>query len=385
MNTYTWVVNLSLVLAIVLYMSVFFVLKKEIPHPIVLKISKTEIRLDQKKQDPNLEYIFKSPLFGFFENITKTQKKELELPVYIPKNFVSFPNMPSEPSELTEDDIPIPEIPILPPLQVTLKGLIISSNPLHNRAFIENIRTREEKLYKISDIIDDSQIVSINRTNIIFIRSNGQQETIEISNSFLNEKKEDSLQLKNIIIKLSNNSFEINTALFGKKYPTIGHFLDDLDIITYLENNIPIGCIIGFINEGNIAYELGFRTDDIILSVNGIPVGSAENRISIYESILLDKNLNTIVVTVKRKENILTFNYSLNRIPLENDLSMEEKGILESHAERIYYHSPEYKKNRIASTSQSNFTQEQLKTQSKIDNLNQQISKTGGKEYAIYR
>jgi len=92
----------------------------------------------------------------------------------------------------------------LPPLQLNLHGTIINSNPKQNKAFIENAKNKEEKSYNLGEIIDDAQIIFIGKNKVIFIRSNGQQETLYSNKNSENEEDISSKIPWNKIIKKEN-------------------------------------------------------------------------------------------------------------------------------------------------------------------------------------
>ncbi|HVX00985.1 MAG TPA: type II secretion system protein N, partial [Candidatus Babeliaceae bacterium] len=98
-------------------------------------------------------------------------------------------------SDLTPQEIPFPTPPllapvqqptpanpqILPPLGVTLKGILFSNNEKDTLAVISDNKTKQESLYKVGDLVEDAEIIRIAKNQVIFIRTNGQQEVIFIT------------------------------------------------------------------------------------------------------------------------------------------------------------------------------------------------------------
>ena len=77
--------------------------------------------------------------------------------------------------------LPIPQparIDFLPPLAITLKGIIFANYDRENRAIIANNKTKQEALYKIGDKIEDADIIHISQKTRFLLRSNGQERLL---------------------------------------------------------------------------------------------------------------------------------------------------------------------------------------------------------------
>lgn len=223
--------------------------------------------------------------------------------VYQPTTLVNEIFAPMVPEKIQIMDLPLYEQEVLPPLQIILRGTIISDYPLHNKVFIENLRTKEEKDYIIGDIVEDAQIVFIGKSQVNLIRSNGQEEIIYLNKSLKIEEEAINKLSWNQVCFIKNDMRLINTHFFVLKIKSLAMFIDILGLITYFEENVPKGCIITEAHQDSLAYALGFLNKDIILSINDIPLNTVESRVKAYEFIMNNKKNKDLVIKVKLLRN----------------------------------------------------------------------------------
>ena len=164
----------------------------------------------------------------------------------------------------------------------------------------ESIKTKEERSARLGDIVEDAQVVFIGKNKAVFIRANGQEETLYINSASAEEEKLLSLQTpwNKIIYKDNDEIYKINLSLLSKRTPSISHFLEELDIVTAFQGVIPIGCQIGTVPKESLAFSLGLETHDIIKKINNISVATPEERINIYEEIIDQENLEEKIIFV---------------------------------------------------------------------------------------
>lgn len=330
-----WFLNLILVglnLILITFISltnnkitIDFLFQKSEIHKIILP----------KSEIPSLNNITNRDIF----NTKMPASKETKIFIFQPKNLVEIVYPPRAPEPLPIQNTLYANKETLPPLQIILHGTIISDNPLDNKVFIEHIRTKEEKDYIIGDIIEDAQIVYINKHKVILIRSNGQEETIYLNKLLKIEEEAIANTQWNKIIQLGDNNIRsINLDLFNYKIKSFSSFIEQLNVITIFENNIPIGCLMQNTQEGSLAHALGFEENDIILSINDILVNEANTRINIYELILDNKNNQNFLISVNIKRNGLLFTLQFQLKKNEKKSNPKTMGILkisELHKESI--------------------------------------------------
>jgi type II secretory pathway component PulC len=307
-----WFLNLILVTLNMILIVFLGITNDKIKIDFSLKNIQFEKIILTKSDIPTLNEITDRDIF----NTIMPTSNETKIFVFEPRNLVNILYPPSEPEIIPIQNNIIIEKEILPPLQIVLHGTIISDNPLTNKAFIENVRTKEEKDYIIGDIIEDAQLVYINKHKVSLIRSNGQEENIYI-NKILKIEEEAILNTPwNKVIRLDNNNVKIiNLDLFNYKIKSLNSFIDELNIITIFDKNIALGCLIQNAEEGSLGNALGFEKNDIILSINNILVNETQLRLEIYDLIIKNKNDDNffISVNIKRNDQVINFLFKLEK------------------------------------------------------------------------
>jgi len=277
-----WLVNFFLFITLG-FSSLFLIFTK--PKKLNFSLLKKN-EFDENKEIineiPEIQKIIDKDIFNAQPYIPEEENIPKFEPFYL-INIYSIPNMPSE--------IPLRFVDnkardFLPPLQLNLHGTIINSNPKQNKAFIENAKNKEEKSYNLGEIIDDAQIIFIGKNKVIFIRSNGQQETLYSNKNSENEEDISSKIPWNKIIKKENNQIKIDATLLSKRIKTLGNFLDELDLITFFENGLPKGCQIGYDKKDSLVNELDLKNGDIIISIDGILTAYGDSRVEIYKKLI---------------------------------------------------------------------------------------------------
>ena len=244
---YLWFVNSIMLFIGVCSITFFFLFPpKTIVYKTIRANNVTEMKLPEVTKDLDTQSILSRDIFNALPVIPKAQA----MPHVTPQPALQLlPNV-RPPESIPVEDFEVEEEYLLPPLQISVKGTIITSNPRNNRVFLENNRTKEEKMYAIGDIVEDAQVVFIGKTKTSFVRSNGQQETIYLTPTAA--KNDDSGYMYSwdkIITQFEDESGEsikkIDLRLLEKKTKSAAEFIDILDLVTYFKNNIPIGCLIG--------------------------------------------------------------------------------------------------------------------------------------------
>ncbi len=301
-----WFLNLILIGLNLILITFINVINKKID--IDSSLQKTNIEKNVPNINPsNMNPIPNQDIFNRDIFNTTTQKQtESNIFIFQPKNLVDIILPPTKPQPIPTQTSIFKEKDLLPPLQIILRGTIISDKPLNNKAFIENVRTKEEKDYIVGDIVEDAQIVHINKYKATFIRSNGQEEIIYLNKLLKIEDESISNTSWDEVIKVNTENIKvINLDLFYYKIKTLSAFIDQLNLITLFEKNIPIGCLVQYSGKDSLANALGLEENDIIISINDILVNDTQMRMQIYELILNNKNDQNFLISVKIKRNDL--------------------------------------------------------------------------------
>lgn len=252
----------------------------------------------------NLAVIYENDLFNTYIKVVQ--------PVEEPKVVMPVPTPPAP------KPLPLPEIPktqFLPPLDVTLKGIIFVNNDRENRAIIANNKTKQEVLYRVGDRVEDADVIYIGKRKIIVLRANGQQETLFLTGD---DAQADPLYKRdaawNLVIKqVAETVFMVDPKALGKRIHNLAQLIDMLDLTTVFEKGRSIGCRIGRMGQQSIGPALGLRYGDVIISINGIATTTTKDRVAIYNQIKEMQLGDQILVKLLREPQEYEYTYVLKK------------------------------------------------------------------------
>ncbi len=235
-----------------------------------------------------------------------------------PSTGLEIATPPTPPTPKPFVSLTPPAVSFLEPLKITITGIITSTEETDNQVIIADA-AKEEKLYKVGDKIADAHILRIFRNKVIFIRSNGQQETL-----FMNEaeaKKEiETLQITNwdmVVQQRAYNTYAIDTRAFGSQVKNLASFIEMLDVTTVFRNGQSVGCRIGKLEKNSLGSALGFQTGDIVIAINDIEPTTTVARVEIYAAIQSLKDNAAIAVDLLRKQKKMQLMYTIQPLRIE--------------------------------------------------------------------
>lgn len=253
----------------------------------------------------DLSKIYSNDLFNtYIQPLPPPKEPDYTQPIPQPP-IPKFPTMPAT-----------PPIKFLEPLKINLRGIIVATDERMNIAVIEDAKAGTAKNYKIGDILEDAQLIRILKNKIILIRSNGQQETLYVSQHDA-ELEQLLLPINNwssIVKKTSENMYTIDPELFVEKIRNLAQLIDSLNLTTVYHQGESIGCRIGKLEKNSLGTALGLTQGDIIQSINNIPATNTDNRFEIYKSILHMEQGSKFTAVILRKNQPIFINYALAKI-----------------------------------------------------------------------
>lgn len=338
-----WIINSSFVILLLIAGVCMLALKTRPPQRTsIIPLAKTNYQ-ESDTSGVDQKLIYENDLFGTFVRPTIAEEQ-----VGLKKEPVA--QLPPAPPT-----IPVPEptsklIDALPPLPVKLKGVMFDSNPLYRRAIIADAKTKEEKIYKIGDAIEDALLINLSKNKSIFIRSNGQQETLFVSED---DAQKDALymqdkDLASVVTKISGNTYQIDPKEFTKHIRTIANLIDTLELTLAIDNGKTLGFRVGQLSPQSLGALLGLESRDVITAINGIQTLTTKDRVEIYNHIVAAGKTQTVTVNLLRNESPMTITYKVKK-SIATDTEAAQKKRLPSGLEVIEAPS----ENTVVATAQS--------------------------------
>ena len=297
-----WIINSTLLFAF--FCMLVFVLSTR------YKLPKRSSLTAHYMPSASLKDVSKIDISRIYRNDLFNTYKDMPTPKPVEENKLVLPAPP----------VPQAAAPVLPraaqfiePLAVTLKGIMYSSDERANRAIISDAKSGTEKLYKVGDTVEDSEIVRIYYNKVILIRSNGQQETLFVTTQ---DAQKDTLYHRDIswsdiVQQKSPTEFTINKKLFIDAVKNLAEFIDMLDITMAFKRGRTVGCRIGLLKPQSLGVALGLQPNDIVITIGDIPTTTTNDRVDIYTKISHMAEHDTIQVTMLRDGTEITYTYAV--------------------------------------------------------------------------
>lgn len=300
-----WIINSSLLL--LLFASITFALfaRPELPKQKNQKKAHT-----QHKEDTHAISMSSVAIIDIYTNDLFNTYKQTIAPVEQPHYTKPIPTPPQP------ETIHIPEElkqSFLPPLAITLKGIMTVNDNSNNSAIISDNKTTQDEIYKVGDSVEDAQIIRILPNKIILVRSNGQQETLYLTqkDALANSLDHTNDDLAFVVKKITNTIFHVDPEAFTAHITSLTDLIETFDITTVYKEGKSIGVRIGHVKSNSLASMLGFESYDIVEAINNISTTTLKNRLKIYEDITQLPLKSTITLSLLRAHNKHTITYQL--------------------------------------------------------------------------
>jgi type II secretory pathway component PulC len=272
-----WIVNSSLLLLFIVVGMFIVFSRSKVPTRVSIIPEQAAVEFRTERPIISSKKIYEKDLFGTY----------IVVPAVKPADI----NLEMPPAPIARPPI-IPALPVpvfLPPLNVTLKGIVtVAYDDMKNRAIIADNKTNQEGVYKVGDSIEDAHLMRIFTNKVVLVRSNGQQEVL-----YLREKdaKIDPMFASlsgwvDIVREIHPNEYSVDPNSFTDRIKSLAQFIDMFDLTTVYKKGQNVGCRVGTIAKDSLGSFLGFQSGDIILKINNIPATDTAHRLKIYKDIV---------------------------------------------------------------------------------------------------
>ncbi len=334
MKQFLWILNCWLVVLFILVSGVVYLLRHEPPSP-PKRAEKEFAASPAQRTAPsiNLEKIYQNDLFGTYRESDHAPEKD---------NLVTPIPAMQQPTITQPPAIRKPEF--LPPMNITLKGIIVSSDDNKSIAMIAD-ETKREGIYHIGDKLQDAQVLKIARNRVVLLRSNGQQEVYHLRGEDAKLGAKPTKPYELAVSTEDGITFEVDPEELKKEIDSLGEFIEMLGLRTTFEGGKPVGIQVGTVDPHEVGSVLGLEKNDIITTINGITTDQQRNRLEIYDTVAALSYGGTVTVELTRGGSPQTLTYELKRLerPLEAIFGLsngdqqkeEKKGLpMSSHQQR---------------------------------------------------
>jgi general secretion pathway protein C len=203
----------------------------------------------------------------------------------------------------------------LPPLALKLVGTV-AGGPQHSFAFIQDLGTKEEHLYRLGDPVGgDGKVVEIRRNEVVVLRAGGIRETIEVEWNPGSSKKSSRPSPKKAslpeppAVAPGQTSFTLERQEVEETLQNLPQLLTKARVVPHLNRE---GKSEGFriisIKPDSFYQKIGLKNGDIIQQINGIEIKDPTTFMSVFSQLRNESNITLDLVRRNQKE---TFTYDI--------------------------------------------------------------------------
>lgn len=202
-------------------------------------------------------------------------------------------------------------------LALALWGTVTAESERDSWAVIENKKTGEQSLFQVGDPVEGGTIRKITRNQVI-LRVNGEDQLLEVD---ITQKPSAMASSSPALPEPETGLSDTESASQPPSGTGLPNLMKQARIRPFFSNGKPDGLLLYGIRNDSIFQQIGLRNGDIIKSINDSDILSAQDAVTIYQS--LDTPLEEmpdIRFTVQRRGKIqeIVYNAQNNEYTVEN-------------------------------------------------------------------
>lgn len=296
-----WIINSTLVVLAIISIAIAQLIKQELPTTSNKRRASLQTEAKPSRIIVTPEKIYQNDLFDTFSPPVEPAPVPKSLVTPIPQLNVKNAAIPTKNQR----------VDFIPPLDVTVKGIIMSPQPKNSIVMVAD-STGKEQMYHIGDKINDGQVLKITKNQMLVIRANGQQETFYLRKP---EKLNPGLSSWDTAIKKIDDSlYYLDPVEITKEITSVGEVIEALDLCSAYKDGKAIGIAIGSLKHNTLGGKLGLMSGDIVTKVNNLGATSSKERIAIYDAVAGLNLGDYIHLSLTRDGKNIDLSYLLKRI-----------------------------------------------------------------------
>ncbi|MCB2148025.1 MAG: PDZ domain-containing protein [Deltaproteobacteria bacterium] len=179
-------------------------------------------------------------------------------------------------------------------------------------AVIEDVKAREQNLYRIGDAIQTATVKEIYREKVV-LTVNGKDEVLQMQEL---ESGKGASRPGGLPLRASEPSsgavraqrISLRRSYIEQSMTDMASLMTQVQIQPHMENGVPAGLALSSIKPNSIFRRMGLRNGDIISGVDGNEISSVDDALKLVESLKSSSNLS---VQLKRRGQEKNIEYSI--------------------------------------------------------------------------
>ncbi len=191
-------------------------------------------------------------------------------------------------------------------LKLKLWGTVSGSKD-GDYAVIEDVKAREQNLYRTGDAIQTATVKEIFREKVV-LTVNGKDEILQMqemkSGKFLSRSGglPGSKKVKKGTVRAQRIS--LRRSYIERSMTDVASLMTQVQIQPHMENGVPAGLALSSIKPNSIFRRMGLRNGDIITGVDGSEISSVDDALKLVDNLKSSSNLSVQLKRRGREKNI---------------------------------------------------------------------------------
>ncbi len=184
----------------------------------------------------------------------------------------------------------------------------VSGNTEKAYAVIEDIKKREQNLYRVGDAIVHATVRAILREKVV-LRVDGKDEILQMEDISTGRPASGRRPSMSAVRGSSRaQNITLRKSLIESSMQDMGALMGQVKIEPHLEDGVPSGLALSSIKPNSIFRRMGLRNGDVITGVDGSDIQSVEDAMKLYDNL---KSSSGVSLQLKRRGREKTINYNI--------------------------------------------------------------------------
>jgi general secretion pathway protein C len=196
-------------------------------------------------------------------------------------------------------------------LNLKLWGTVSGSND-GDYAVIEDVKAREQNLYRAGDAIQTATVKEIHREKVV-LTVNGKDEVLQMQELVSGKAVSRPGGLPARAATPSSGAVRAQRISLRRSYieqsmTDVASLMTQVQIQPHMENGVPAGLALSSIKPNSIFRRMGLRNGDIIAGVDGTEITTVDDALKLVDSL---KSASTLSVQLKRRGREKNIEYNI--------------------------------------------------------------------------
>jgi general secretion pathway protein C len=196
-------------------------------------------------------------------------------------------------------------------LNVKLWGTAVTADPATSYAIIENLATREQRLYRVGDpVLETASLARVEWDRVVLSRD-GEEEVLDLAltrDRAAAASRAVPAAGQERIRQTADNQFVIDRRELDRTVNNINEVFTQARAVPYFKDGKTVGFRVFAIKPGSVFEKIGLKNGDVVKRVNGVELTDPTKAITLFTEL---QNEGHIAMDLDRNQQTKSFSYEI--------------------------------------------------------------------------